>query len=359
VTIAWEQLGVVRGRVMASDEMRERVELAEARLPLIRKLQAIPETADETEQENRVLEIWDESLLNDCHDASPWQWIYDRASTGKKALQSIDEAIEAENLAEAERLLKEPCMEDLQLPNELAAKLEELRGRAQKATLAKRQAIVSTLLNNDRPAFVELFDAALLGDICRQFRHHQPVVSQWIEAEILPISRIGFSADPENALVRDEKGNLKITWTWPPPDITSQCRLLICKNRPPAHCLPEDIDSQYSVGIQRHEWDEAAGHQVAVDPEWEGSSVYVWAVIDLGFQTFYSEPFKVGQIEPIEVKHRRWGLFRSRKGEKPAKAGEEGKKEKADEVEEKEATAAQPQEPAGGDEPTDTESNDQ
>ena len=359
VMIVWEQLGVVRGRVMASEEMQKRIELAEARVPLIRKLQSIPETADDAEQESRVLEIWDESLLNDCHDASPWQWIYDRASAGKQAFKRIDEVVEAENLDEAERLLKDPSMEGLQLPDELAAKLEGLRGNVRKAAAAKRQAIADTLRNNDRSAFVELFDAALLGDICQQFRHHQPVVSQWIEAEILPISRIGLSADPENALVRDEEGNLKVTWTWPPPNFTSECRLLVCKNRPPAHALPEDIDSQYSAVLQHHEWDEANGHQVAIDPEWEGSSVYVWAVIELGFQTFYSEPFEVGQINPIEVKQRRWGLFRSKKGEKAAQAGEEEGMEEATETEEIDATAAQEQEQASAEEPTDAEASDQ
>ena len=66
--------------------------------------------------------------------------------------------------------------------------------------IAKRQAIVNALLNNQRSAFVELFDAATVGEICRQFRHHQPLVYQWLESEILPASRIGFQADPEQAV---------------------------------------------------------------------------------------------------------------------------------------------------------------
>ena len=47
----------------------------------------------------------------------------------------------------------------------------------------------------------------------------------------------------------------------------------------------------------REQWNPAAGHQVALNPEWEGSYVFVWAVIDLGYQVFFSEPLEVGQIQ--------------------------------------------------------------
>jgi len=354
VVEAWEKLGKIRGRVLASDEVRERAQLAEARAPLIRQLQAIPETANEAEQERLVLDVWDETLLSDCHDASAWQHIYNRERAGRQTLEMIEAAIEADNLAEVERLLAEPCMQGQQLPPELASTLKQLQAKAQKAVAAKRQAIVNTFMENDRSAFVELFDAALIGDICGQFRHHQPVVSQWVESEILPVSRLGLAADPENAVVRDEAGNLTIKWTWPAPNVSNECRLLICQNRPPASALPEDIKAQYAVTIQRHEWNETTGHQVAPDPEWDRSGVYVIAAIDLGFQVFYSEPLQVGHIQPVEVKQqRRWGLFRSRKAEKAAKPGEEVEEseeteaaEDAEQADEQQETPAEPDESA-------------
>lgn len=325
---AWEKLGEVRGRVLASDEVSARVQLAEARVPLIQRLQAIPDTQDEAEQERCVVEIWDPAVLDGCHEASAWQGIYDRVRAGRETLQMIENAVEAENLAEAEHLLGQPCMQGQKLPPELTGRLKELRTKIHKATAASRQAIVSTLMENDRPGFVELFDAALISDICGQFRHHQPVVSQWVESEILPVSRLGLATDAETAVVRDEEGNLTIRWTWPAPNISNECRLVICSTRPSANALPEDVDAQYSVAIQRHEWDEATGHQLQQNPELDGNDVYVWAVIDLGYQTFFSAPFRVGHIQPIEVKpQRRWGLFRSRKAEKAAKPAEEKEEE--------------------------------
>lgn len=349
---AWKKLGEIRGRVLASDEVAQRVQLAEAREPLIRQLQAIPDTADEAERERRVMEIWDPSLLDDCHEASPWREIYDRVRASRETLQMIEHAVDAENLVEAEHLLDQPCMQGQELPPDLVGKLKELRSKLHKATAAKRQAIVSSLMENDRPAFVELFDAALIRDICGQFRHHQPVVSQWVESEILPISRIGLASDPENAVVRDEEGNLTIKWTWPAPNISQECRLLICQKRPTSNALPEDVPAQYSVAIRRHEWDEATGHHVPHDPELDGSDVFVWAVIDLGYQAFFTEPFHVGHIQPIEVKHhRRWRLFRSRRAEKAAKSAEEA--EESEKTEESEPAEEQPgpATAAEGDEP--------
>jgi len=340
---AWKKLGEVRGRVLASDEIAQRVKLAESRVPLIQKLQAIPETADEAERERSVVEIWDPAVLDGCHEASAWQAVYDRVRDSRETLQMIENAIEAENLAEADHLLGQPCMQGQELPSELTSELKELRAKVHKATAAKRQAIVNTLMENDRSAFFELFDAALVSEICRQFRHHQPVISQWVESEVLPIPRIGLAADPENAIVRDEEGNLAINWTWPPPNISQKCHLLICQKRPSASSLPVDVDAQYSVVIRRHQWDEATGHQLSQNTEWDGSEVYVWAVIELGDQTFYSEPFRIGQIQPIEVKRqRKWGLFRSRKAEKAAESAED--EEKAEEAEQADDEQQEPTE---------------
>jgi hypothetical protein len=215
-------------------------------------------------------------------------------------------------------------LEDFELPSQLAGELGQLRVKHQQVALARRQAIVNTLLNNERSLFAELFDAALVAQICQQSRHHHPVVNQWLEAEILPASEIGFGADPELAVMRDEQGILHIVWTWPPSRISNQCRLAICKNRPSPHILPDDVSSLHTATIDRDQWDPDKGYQIAFDPDWVESRVFVWAVVDLGFQVFYSSPFEVGQIKPLAKQPRRWGLFRSWRGEKEPGEGEGG-----------------------------------
>jgi len=319
---AWELLGRVRGRILASEELQRYAARAEARQPLLQQLRAIPSMGDEAERERRVVELWNPELLDDCPEAAPWRDLYLRTSGRRTILKRIAQAIEAGDQTEAERLLEDPALQGQNLPPQLAKELAELRSRAQQATLAKRQAIVNALLNNQRSAFVELFDAATVGEICRQFRHHQPLVYQWLESEILPAARIGFEADPERAVTRDEQGGLQLVWTWPPRRICQRCRLAICKSPPRPQATPEDVEAWYAVTLEADQWDPDVGHQVPLDPQWEGSRVVVWAEVDLGFQLFFSSPFELGQIKPA-AKQRRWGLFRGWRAERDAKPADE------------------------------------
>jgi hypothetical protein len=292
--------------------------LAAARLPLLEQLKMVPRAAPIEAQRRQVLAIWNPALLDDCPAAAPWRDLYDGVRATRQQWDQLQKALDAEDLPAAERLLKRPDFDARDLPVELAARLEELRSRSQQSVAASRQAIINTLLAPNRAAFGQLFDAALVGDICQQFRHHQPIVRQWVENDILPADRIGFAADPESAVTRDDEGNLQLRWTWPAARISDQCRLVISKTRPGLHALPEDVPALYSATLDRNQWDEQSGHIVPLDPGWEGSRVFVWAVIELGFQTFYSEPFEVGVIEPIEARPRRWGLFRGWRSEKTA-----------------------------------------
>lgn len=340
---AWELLGRVRGRVLASEDLQRRVTQAESRQPLLEQLRAIPSTLDEAERERRVVELWNPELLDACPEAAPWRSLYLRTSGRRVILKRIAQAVEAGDQAEAERLLADPALEGRDLPPQLARELGELRARAQQATLAKRQALVNALLNNQRTTFVELFDAATVGEIFRQNRHHQPLIYQWLESEILPAARGGLQADPEHAVTRDEQGNLKLVWTWPPLRFSHRCRLAICKTVPRPQATPDDVDAWYSAALEADQWNPDAGHQVPLDPQWEGSRVYVWAEVDLGVQLFFSSPLELGQLKPV-AKQRRWGLFRGWRAEKEARAVEDPPPD--------EATAGDPPSPATNEEET-------
>jgi len=317
---AWRLLGEVRGRVLAPPDVQKRIELAEARLPLLNALKDIPRTLDVEQQRKSVVEIWNPALLDDCPAALPWRDLYEGVRSKRELIASLSRAVEAEDLAEAEHLLQQPGMEGAELPADLCAALHELRTRSQQNAAASRQAIVTALLEHDRAAFGRLFYAAVVGEVCRQNRHHQPVVRQWIEADILPVGRIGLAADPETAVTRDDENLLHIRWTWPPATVSNECRLVISTARPGPHALPEDLPALHSATVLRPQWDEQTGYVVPSDPQWDGARVFVWAVVEVGFQTFFSEPFEVGAIEAVAAKPRRWGLFRGWRSEKTAEA---------------------------------------
>lgn len=309
IVVAWKKLGELRGRVLASDELKQRVELAAARVSLLKQLDSIPESADDREQERRVLEIWDEATLGGCADAAAWQPIYNRAKTVQSTLDQIRAAHEAEDHATVVRLLEQPWMHDRELPSDVKTAAEKSRAKARQAVAAKRQAIITTLLDNQRQTFADLFDAKLVAEICEQARHHQPLVSQWVESEILPLKKIGLSIDPEHALSRDEDQNLRIVWNWPPPHVANECRVVIAAKRPAPGTVPDDVEALYRTVVTRDDWDPAVGLTMVFDPEWHGATVFVWAVIDLGFQVFFSDPLHVGQIEPAQKQQRSWSLF--------------------------------------------------
>lgn len=312
---AWKKLGEVRGRVLAPVQVQKRVQLAAARMPLLRALKEIPRRLDLEQQRQLVQQVWDPKLLDDCPAADPWRDLYEGVKSKREMLEGLEQAIAEEDLERAERLLQSPELADAALPAESSIALHELRNRRQQRVIANRQAIVTALLEHNRTAFLERFDASLVADICQQARHHQPVVRQWVEADILPADRIGLAIDPETAVLRDEQ-QLRLRWTWPPATITHRCHLVITDQRPSQHALPEDLPALYSASISRDEWDESTGHVIPVDPQWEGSRIFVWATVELGFQTFYSEPFEIGTIQPLETKTRRWGLFRRWRPEK-------------------------------------------
>jgi hypothetical protein len=295
-----------------------------------------------------VLEIWDPEILDDCRQARQWQKIYQRSQSRRDTLRRIAEAIEAEDLPLAERLLADPSLEKAELPPQLAGDLGQLRVRQHRAALAKRQAIVNTLLNNERGLFAELFEADLVRQICEQFRHHHPVINQWMESEILPASKIGLAADPDHAITRDEEGNLHLLWTWPQPRISNQCRLVICDKPPAAHMQPDDVRALHAATIDRDQWDPLSGYVVQMTPEWEDKRVFVWAVVDLGLQVFFSTPFEVGLIKPAAKQtQRRWSLFRRLRGEE---IQQEGAKSESD-PESEQAARPSDETPPDGDAP--------
>ncbi len=308
---AWERLAELRGRVLAPESMRARIELAEARVPLLEALRAIPQH-DPVTCQRRVMELWNPELLEGCAEAEPWREVFQRGRAAQEALKRAHAALDAGEIAVAKRWLGEPALQEPGLAPELAERQEQLRSQVQQARAAERQELVTTLLENRRSAFAQAFDAPVVREICEQFPHHQPVVRQWVEAEIVPAERIGFAHDPQTAVTRDEREDLLcLRWQWPPSCVCDRCDLLVTSTKLGPHDLPEDAESLYRAQLDRPEGDCNGQLQVAPESGWEGARIYLWARIDLGFQVFYSEPYQLGSVPPVSVKTSRWGLFRA------------------------------------------------
>ena len=73
IAIAWKNLSGCGAQQFIAPRQAARIDLALARLPLLRSLsEELNEGLDAHEFERRILQIWNDRLLEDCQDAEPW-----------------------------------------------------------------------------------------------------------------------------------------------------------------------------------------------------------------------------------------------------------------------------------------------
>jgi hypothetical protein len=309
---AYEALEAAQATALMSDAERQRVDLARQRQPILEQLSKVSQNWPPSELDNRLLEIWDEKLLAGCGDAAPWQPTYQRAKQRRIVLGHIEQAIESVDVAAINRLVEDPSLRGYPLPMHITQGIDEARARYQQQQIHRRQALINSIMENDRARFHELFDARTLSDLCEQYTHHRLVVSRLVETEILPLARSGLALPVEGkALTRNPEveNEFIARWQWPPARFASECRLIVCQKALAPHSNPGDAAAVYSVAISRSMWEvDGQCHRIASVPDWHGFHVYVWFNLDLGFQAFYSEALPLGMIVPPKKKGR-WGIF--------------------------------------------------
>ena len=308
---ARDALGEADGEPLLTDEQKQRIELARKRQPLLLELAKVSHTLPPGEVDKKLLELWDEKLLGDCADAASWLPTYQRAKQRQIVIEGLREAIENVDLAAIDSLTDDPCLRGFPLPGDISQGIDDARARHQQQQNARRQALITSLIEGDRGVFSELYDARTLREVCEQYRHHQPVVGRMIEKEVLPLQKSGFARPDGDALQRDPESEAVIIarWRWPAAKFTRTCRLIVCQNPPPKHTNPGEAQSVYSVSISATQW-EADGqcHRIETVPQWAGFHVLVWFNVDMEFQAFFSEPLELGVI-PAAKKKKGWGLF--------------------------------------------------
>lgn len=333
---AWRDMKKHGGKQLVSEKIAQRADLAERRAELIEKLQQRQAHANADVRDRELLALWDEQLLEGCFDVDPVRPMYEVAKRRRLVLDRLRQAIEDRDAGAARRLLADRLMQDYPLSDELQAGIQAVEEHASQQRLAARQRMIAALLGNRKTEFVRTFDHTLLREICEQFKHHQPVISQWTETEILPLRSIGLSLDlPAQAAAEQpaaddshgnghaepppaerggvawqEDGKVSIRWRWPEPRFGNSCRLLVTRQTPKSHTHPDDVESLYDTTITRDQWlEHDSRFTITPQEEWLGANVIVWSVVELGYQTFHSEPLVVGQLTAPKQAKKRWGIF--------------------------------------------------
>jgi hypothetical protein len=167
------------------------------------------------------------------------------------------------------------------------------------------------LEKKQQATFYDLFDVSLVRRAEERFAPYRAALAEWIPAEILPAEKLGLAAAEKDGIawVNEPDGNCRLQWTWPVARLADRCVLAVCAAEPTPEDDPQTVAAHLRVTIERAQWDSSGGENwpIMAQREWEGSRVVVWAVVDLGYQSFHSRPLVLGELAFEEAEHKsRW-----------------------------------------------------
>jgi len=312
---AWRSLVALEGQSLAPEAWRPLVEKAEKRAPLLARLEAVPPgyvPAEAPQFDAVVLEVFEqnEALLEGCHDAEACRGDYRQARQRRELLAELGAAMARPDHARIVRLVGEPCLDGYPFPDEWQKTIQQAR-EEHLACLS----LVEALEGDDRARFHAVFDAAIIGRNRSAFEAHRAKLREWVPAEILPLCKIGLGppvGDPPLAPVEEAAHPVfRACWRWPDLRMNDSCVLAVCRQRPQADANPYLLPSVlFTRQVDRRAYEDGFGAvQLGFREEWDGAYVGVWAVVDLGFESFFSECLVLGQLGKLrEPGEARWGV---------------------------------------------------
>jgi len=296
------------GAAMVTEEWDWRVQLAAARVPLLRALQQINKSLPIDQIDRRLLTVWREDILDTCTDATPWKPAYQAAVERKRILPLLKKAVEDGDESTIRALTASPCLQNYPLPPEISQGIEAAQQRAHREREQHRHGLLQSLLDNQRKQFAELFEVNTMREIAESHTYHQATISRWTEEEILPPEKNGLSA-LENSIEVIDPLHVVLRWNWPSETVSKQCVVAITMKKPAPHELPEDLkEVLYKSTLDHSQWAaDGDKREVEVQADWHEAYVCVWTIVDLGFEIFHSPPVELGRLQ-LERK-KRWGIF--------------------------------------------------
>jgi hypothetical protein len=294
---AWRGVAAAQGETLVPSQWQQRVELAKRRVQLIEHLKALSRLPSD-QRDQQVLKLWDDSLFAGCSEAASIRPLLDEANIRTAALAKLIVALDANDTVLAQRVLTAPELQNHKFAPDLQARIDTHRSQLAQAHQARRHGLVQAVLNHDLDRFRQLFDCELVADLCAHVPQHQALVSGWIEREILPLGKSGLKAFGPG-LIQHDGLHWRATWLAPSAAIANRALLTISRDRPKPHAIPCDLELFHGVEVlPLTDGAEPVTVEFTIEPAWRGAHVFAWAVIELGFQTFYSEPLSVGPLRP-------------------------------------------------------------
>jgi hypothetical protein len=111
---------------------------------------------------------------------------------------------------------------------------------------------------------------------------------------------MGLLLPPDGAAltaVDEAEGNYRAVWVWPERRFTEKCRFAVSAQAPSNGEALDGNAAIYATAVDRAEWDAAGGAWLLkADASWHNAFAVVTAVVECGFQTFFSRPLVLGQF---------------------------------------------------------------
>ncbi len=301
IVAAFRGLEGVQAATLVEQSVRGRVDAAVARDAVLEKLRKIPANypvAQATQWDARILSAWNEGLLRDCREAAAWAPAFEAATRRKKMLAELEAAIARADAFRAHEISRDACFAGYPFPagaaqflSRAAADVDAVRGMQE------------ALAKGSPDEFARAFSARILREHAGGFAAHWPRVLEWTRTHVLPLNRLGLQPPIGAKAIETRPGGGRessrcvFRWKWPDPRFTDECRVLICRSRPAEGVSPDDAASLLRIRKSRELYQSAGGfHTQQIDAAWRGSYVVVWARIDLGSDSLWSEPLVLGKV---------------------------------------------------------------
>lgn len=308
LSAAWEQLEKLGAQSLAPAADMARILLAGERTPLVCVLAQIPHdytTQQAPQFDARLIATWNDALLRECHDAEPWRAAHERAQERKRLLAELKAAISSGNKVKIAELVGQPCLEHYPLPTDW-----QHVARAALTEVKATRKLLKVLKHGQQARFSEVFDARILRHNVAAFEPRQALLRQWIANEIVPLDKLGLAPPlARHALAKEPGVNsaYRICWQWPEPRFTDQCIVAVCHEKPRPGDDPRALAVYLRMPIDRKSYEEGGGSRLFhAEQAWLGGYVAIWAMIDVGFALFASNPLILGRLEAPQAKPSRW-----------------------------------------------------
>jgi hypothetical protein len=371
IVAAWQAVVKAHCEQFVSIEWGMRIAVAEERLPVFRALAKITSSLPPDERDEKILAVWKEKLMADCREADKWRPLYQMAAVRREVLKRLQASIDAHDDAGIVQWGSKRCLTKYPLVPTATDAITAARERLGK-TESLLTALSAAAEKGDSPylperpegcfaqmgtvpffpeealahgtasdngeaakgspglaaeppppaGLIEQFDARVVRAQVERFAPYQSLLAHWVRSEVLPLEKLGLAPPaelPALSPVEESENQLRAVWAWPDPRFSEQCILAVCPTEPKPGDDPEQLAAHWRESVSAAQWTaDGAGRLIPVEKSWEGSSVAVWAVVDLGAQRLFSPPLLLGQIEPRS--RWKWPRLFSRRSESPEPA---------------------------------------